>query len=46
VSQGIEEIRHCQKSRGIFENAFAIKEYLELPRQLQKVQAFPEMPRQ
>jgi hypothetical protein len=44
--QAIEEIRHFQKSLGISGNALAIEEFLQLPRQLQKLQAFPEMPRQ
>ena len=46
VSQGFEEIRHFRKSLGISGNAQAVGEILELPRQLQKLQAFPEMPRQ
>ena len=46
MSQGIEEIRHFRKCLGISRNAWAIEEFLELPRHLQKLQAFPEMPRQ
>jgi len=46
MSQGIEGIRHFQKSLGISGNAEAIEGFLELPRQLWEFQAFPEMPRQ
>ena len=44
--QGIEEIRHFWKSLGISRNAWAIEEFPQLPRHLQKLQAFLEMPRQ
>ncbi len=46
MSQGIAEIRHFRKSLDISGNAKAIEEIPELPRQLQKHQAYPEMPRQ
>ena len=38
MSQGIEEIRHFLKSLGIL--------FTQLPRHLQKLQEFPEMPMQ
>jgi hypothetical protein len=45
MSQAIEEIRHFRKSLGISGNAKAVEEFPELPRQLGKTQAFPEIPR-